>query len=323
MLADIIHTLPLPGDGRCWCFATDHGTKSIVEPHLIVEIVKASTANVIAVKRRIINLGNEDDGGICLAYAAYGPFPEFHWHHLCHIATEGVHTLRAPEEQDVEHLRPGGGYRVEVHTASTGIAIVHPVVELNRLIPVVCRRPGVEVVVAGGLRRLFDVRVFRSIAPEGKVGMQRFSPAIIEIVGGREMHARIVACAQVFHSLGGSVRMVLTAHVVGHKVDNQLQSYLVRTLHELLKFRHALFHINGKVGINVVVVLYGIGATGTAFYNCRVVALDAILRIVGLSGMLYHSREPYMRVAVRLYATQYSLRKSIELCTAVLCKSAI
>ena len=112
--------------------------------------------------------------------------------------------------------------------------------------------------------------------------------------------------------------MVLAAHVIGYKVDNHFQSCLVRSLYKAVEFQHALRDIDSQIGVDVIVILYGIWAPGTAFYDCRMIACDAVWRLVRLGGVLYQSCKPYMRVAVGLDATQHGLRKAIEFCTTVL-----
>ena len=52
--------------------------------------------------------------------------------------------------------------------------------------------------------------------------------------------------------------MVLTGHVVGHEVDDDLHASLVGALHEVLELLHTGGHAARQVGVDVVVVAYGV-----------------------------------------------------------------
>ena len=80
--------------------------------------------------------------------------------------------------------------------------------------------------------------------------------------------------------------MVAAGHVVGHEVDDHLQSCIVGALHQLGELLHAVRHGGRQVGVHIVVVLDGIGRTCLALDCCLVVGADAEVTVVGLRGML-------------------------------------
>ncbi len=96
--------------------------------------------------------------------------------------------------------------------------------------------------------------------------------------------------------------MVAARHVVGHEVDDHLHPLVVDAGHESLELLHAVLYVGGQIGIDVVVVLYGVGRSGLAFDHVWIVAAYAVTVPVGLLGVLYHAREPDVRHSKLLYA---------------------
>ena len=121
---------------------------------------------------------------------------------------------------------------------------------------------------------------------------------VIEVVLRVESLALVVVFTQVFHSGRFGVRIILTGHVIGHKVHDETQSGLVCAAHEGFKFSHAVFGTYSQVGVDVVIVFDGIGRTGTAFDDVGIVAAYAIGRIVRLGGVFKQARVPNMGEAV-------------------------
>ena len=281
---DVIYALPSSRDAGSRV-ATHHRTDGVVESHLVVEIVEVTTIQVVAILVRIIHLSNEDDVGVFGLHNRDDPSPEVARHHLSHIATETVNALRSPEQEDVAHLFPSVGCRRTEDETFASAQIVSAVVQLDCLVPIVLTHPGREAVVARHLAGLLHV-VTHLIVVQREVGRELRAWQVIEIVVGAEGFSFVVIFTQVTHSLWFGIRVVLTCHVVGHKVDNHLQVSLVGSHNEVLKLLHAFRHLRGEVGIDVVVVLDGIRTSCDTLHNGRVVALDAILRVIALGGML-------------------------------------
>ena len=257
----------------------------------------------MAVLTGIVDLANEDNILIPLLDLLSGVCPELGRHHLCHVATEAVNALPCPEEQDVGHLLPRIGYGVEVAYA-WGI-VVDAVVQLHRLVPVVLPRGIVEVVVARSLGRLLQIG-FRLAAIQVEVWHEALTGTVVEVVLRVESHHRVVGLAKILHLLGLADGLVLTGHMVGHKVDDDLQPGLVRTLHQLLELLHALLDVDSQVGVYVVVVGDGIGRTCPAFHHGRMLAWNAVLRVVGRRGMADDAGVPHVADAHLGDALQHS-----------------
>ena len=154
------------------------------------------------------------------------------------------------------------------------------------------------------------------------MGGELLARYIVEIVVRCEEHLVVVALPEVFDARSLGVGMVLARHMVGHEVDYHFQARAVRALHQRLEFFHAAGYVHGKVGVDIVVVGYGIGASGMAFYHMRVVARYAVAGIVGVVGMLYHARIPYVRGAEVGDIGEYGVGDVVELSRAVLFQSA-
>ena len=289
MALDVVHALPGSRDagGRLTAY---HGTYRVVESDLVVEIVEMSAVQVVAVLMRIVHFGDEQDVGMLRLHLWDDPSPEVARHHLSHVATESVHTLRCPEQQNVAHLQPcARSGRTEYQTVVA--LIVHAVVQFHRLIPVVLSHPLSEAVIARHLGRCLHI-VTHLVVVQREIGCERRAWQVIEIVLRVERHRRVVLFAQILHVFRLGIGMILASHVVGHEVDDHLQIGLVSTHHQILKLLHALWHLHGQIGVDVVVVLDGIRTAGIALHHCGMILLDAILRVVSLRCMLNETRVP-------------------------------
>ena len=114
-----------------------------------------------------------------------------------------------------------------------------------------------EAVVSGSLGRFFNIWLCFTMI-EVKVWSKPLAWTIVEIVLRVEARPRVVIPAQVFHATGFADTLVLTGHMVGHKVDDDLHAGFMGALHQLLKLRHALVYVNGQVRVDIVVVSDGI-----------------------------------------------------------------
>ena len=117
-------------------------------------------------------------------------------------------------------------------------------------------------------------------------GREGLAGEIVEIVAGREVHRRVVRGSEIFYTLRASIAVVLARYVVRHEVNDDFQSSLVRAVDKGLKLLHTRRDVCGEVGVDIVVILDGIGAASLAFDDGAVVACDAVGRVIGLSGML-------------------------------------
>ena len=72
--------------------------KKVVEPHFVVKVVEMSVMQVVAVFAGIIYFGNENQVWVLLFDLRYGPTPEFHRHHLGHVASESIDVFSGPKE---------------------------------------------------------------------------------------------------------------------------------------------------------------------------------------------------------------------------------
>ena len=124
--------------------------------------------------------------------------------------------------------------------------------------------------------------------------MQALSRDVVEVVVRVKCFRRIVVCTEVLHPFGTGIAPVLSGHMIRNEVDDHFQSCLMRAAHEIFKFLHAVRHVGGQVGINVVIVLDGIRRSGTSFHHGGMVGFDTIFLIVCLRGMLQQPRKPYV-----------------------------
>ena len=234
---------------------TNDGTHGVVHAHLIVQVVKA-TGQIVTIFTGVIYLANEEQTREFLLDLGGGVGPELGWHHLGHVTAEGVNALSCPEEQDVGHFLPRGGHGVKVpHPA--GI-VVHAVVQLDRLVPVVAPGGIVEDIVTRSLGGFLQIGFFGSVI-EVEVRREALTWTIVEIIPGRKALRCIIVLTKILHTTGPADAVVLSGHMVGHEVNDDLHTCLMGTLHKLLELRHAVRHINRQVGVNVVIVRNGIG----------------------------------------------------------------
>ena len=203
-----------------------------------------------------------------------------------HVAPEAVHALAGPEREDVEHLVPGGRYGIKMRAA---VPRVNTVIQFDGLVPVVAARGcGVAVVACCPCRELAIVTQVNTD------GSEILSRDVIEIVPWVKEHHRVVVFTQVAHTSRTRVTLILTGHMVGHKVDDDLESLVVSAVHERLKFSHTVLDLNGHIGTHVIVVAYRVGGPSFALHHMGVAGMDALTGVVGCSGMLDDAGVPHM-----------------------------
>ena len=184
VVLDVVRGLPSVGDGGRRRLPTHHSPQSVVKSHLVIKVVEPSFVDIAAIEVGIVDLSNEVDVRIGAFDLGNGIVPKLHRHHLDHVAAEGIHAFRSPEEQDVHHLVPSAGRGGKVLAASA--AIVDAIVQFDGLIPVVASRPGGKLVVAGGFGGMLQVGELHSFRGE-VVRVQRLAPAVVEVVVRREV----------------------------------------------------------------------------------------------------------------------------------------
>ena len=255
VITDVVGLLPSPSNSLYRLVAADDITNCIVHTYLVVKIVEACT-KVVAVFSWIIDLTDKDDIRICKLHLVRSPAPELDRHHLSHITAETVDTLTRPEKQNVSHLAPGIGNRVEVpHMTSI---IVDAIIQLHGLIPVVHPWRIAETVVTRSLGRLFDIGL-RLTMIKVEVRRKPLTRTIIEIVLWVETNLGIVIFTEILHTFRLADGMILTGHMIGHEVDNHLHASPMSTLHEPFELLHTLVHVRCQVRIYVIIVCDGIG----------------------------------------------------------------
>ena len=285
VVADIIHYLPLVSDTGCRTLTTNHATQAIIHSYFVIKIIETSLY-IVAVLVRIINLADNHDVRILRLQNLCGVGPECSRHHLCHVAAEAIHTLTCPEEQNIGHLAPGAWHRLVMIDSASGIAIIHTIVELHGLIPVVATRAVVETVISRSSCRtllvwLIDFGILGIISLELRFRVANFiqveiAPCIIEIILRREVHIGIIIFSQIPYTCRFADGMILTSHMVRHKVHDDLHTSLVRTLDKSLPLLHSQADIHGQIRVNVIIVGNGVWRSSLALYHLSMLGRNTI-----------------------------------------------
>ena len=140
-----------------------------------------SVPDIITIFCRIINFGNKANI-IHLFHLRDHPVPEFNRNHFRHVAPETVHPFSRPEKQDIQHLRPCIGNRIEMR--GTAVHIINAIIQFDRLIPVVLSGTGTKAIVPRDFRRKFAIfKIFLLSTELQTQGLPRY---IIEIIIGIE-----------------------------------------------------------------------------------------------------------------------------------------
>ena len=142
---------------------------------------------------------------------------------------------------------------------------------------------------------------------------------IIEIIADRiEPLVGIIILAQVAHTSRLADTLVLTGHVVGHEVDNHLQTGTMGAGDKLFELLHTTLHIHSQVGVDIVIVGDGIRRTCPTLHHSRMLARDAIAGVVGHRGMTDDARVPNMSHAQLPDFLQGAGREIVQFSTSVL-----
>ena len=136
-------------------------------------------------------------------------------------------------------------------------------------------------------------------------GLQRSAGTIVEVVLRVEVLGGVVVLSKVTHALGFADAPVLAGHMVGHEVDDDLQSCLVGTPHQSTKLLHAARHVFGQVGVDVVIVGNGVGRPCASLHDRRVLAGNGVGRVIGGGGVADDSCVPNMRNAQAAHLAQH------------------
>ena len=314
MLTDIISSLPSTCYGMYTLATTHHIANHIVHAYLIIEIIETST-KIVAIFSRIIHLANKHNIRIAILNLICSPLPECSWHHLSHIATESVDTLRGPEQQDISHLIPCIWNRIKV-TNSTSI-IIKTIVEFNCLIPVVHAWSIVETIVTSGLGRLLNIRFCLAMI-QVEIRRKTLTRTIVEVVLWVETILWIILFAKILHPFRSTDRVILTSHMIRNKVDDDLKTSLVTTLYQSLELGHTMRNLNSQVWIDIIIIRDGIRRTCLTLNHSWMLARNAISCIIGLSGMTDNTCIPNMAHAHRPDFLQDGGREVVQLSTSVL-----
>ena len=317
---NIVHPLPTQRYVAGTALPSRHTAQAVIQAHLIIKIVKQAAIDILTVKRRIIRLRNKQHAGVTLLHPPHSPGPELHRHHLRHVAAKGINTLASPIKQNMQHLMPRIRHRIKVAHATT--AVVNAVIKLHRLIPVIPARMRAEAVVASRLgRHLFVGNRLR--APHVKAARQTLAWDIIEIVLRTKSLTVVIILPKVADTLRLHIRHIVARHMVRHKVHHHLQARTVSPVHQSLKLSHAPLRPRSQVRINVIVILNRIRRTRATLNHSTVIALNAQLRIVRLSGMLQQTSVPDVAHTKRLQLTQRQHSEVTHQTTAVLLTRAV
>ena len=207
-------------------------------------------------------------------------------------------------------------------TYPTGI-IINTIVQFDSLIPVVLTRCIIEMIITCSLGRFLHIRL-SLVVIEVKMRGEVLTGTIIEIIiHGVEATLGIIILAQVLHSCRFTDRVILSSHMVGHKVDNDFQPSLMRTLDKCLELLHTVGYIHCQIRIYVIIVGNGIGRASLALYNSRMLARNTIGGIVGGRGMTDNSRVPDMTDTHLCQALQYFRGEIGHLSRAVLLQCTV
>ena len=284
-----IHTLPTFSKCWSWWSIFHDFAQTVVKIHLIVKIIETAIVDIIVINAHIIKFGNENYRRISLFHFSNSPMPKIYWHHVSHIATETVNAFWCPVKQNVAHFLPCGWNGGEVVTT---VPRIHTIVQLHCFIPVVHARVFVVAVVASSFGGKFHISVIA--LTQIHIWRKFFTCDVEEIVWWRKKHTLVVGCAQILHSAGLGIGMIFTRHMVWHEVDNHLHTIVMGAVHEIFKLMNAIGHIYCYIGVNVVIVANSVRRAGVAFHHMRIRRLNAILRIVGFSGMFNHTSVPHV-----------------------------
>ena len=77
----------------------------------------------------------------------------------------------------------------------------------------------------------------------------------------------IVALTKPLDTFRSRDGVILPRYMIGHKIDDNLHSCLVRAFYQTLKLFHSVCDINSHVRVNIIIVNNGIRRTCLALYD--------------------------------------------------------
>ena len=182
-----------------------------------------SVPDIITIFRRIVNFSDKANI-INLLHLRDHPVPEFNRNHFRHIAPETVHPFSRPEKQDIQHLRPCIGNRIEMR--GTAVHIINTIIQFDRLIPIVLSGTGAEAIVTRDFAAQFAIfKIFLLSSELQAQGLPRY---IIEIIIGIESFRSIVFLSQIFDIRHLGIRIILAGNMVGYEIDDYFHSGFMR-----------------------------------------------------------------------------------------------
>ena len=243
------------------------------------------------------------------------PLPKSSRNHLSHITTEAVDTFLSPEKQDVRHLTPSIGNRIEMAHATS--IIVDAVIQLCCLIPIVNARCIVETIIARSLGWILNIRFILTVI-EIKVRRKTLTWTIIKIILWVKTQLWTILLTQILHTLRLTDTMILTSHMIRHKINDDLHASLMCTLNRLFKLLHTPINVCCQIRIYSIIVSYGVWRPGHSLDDSRMILGDTICSIVRLGSMTDNACVPNMAHAHVPDLFQGSGREVIHLSATVL-----
>ena len=64
--------------------------------------------------------------------------------------------------------------------------------------------------------------------------------------------------------------------MIGHEVDDDFQTGIMRTVYQVLKLLHPFLGFYGQVRVYVIIVFNGVWGTGFSFYNGRMIGRNSV-----------------------------------------------
>ncbi len=267
----------------------------------------------------VVAFRHEEDSAIAQAGVGDDPLPEGHGHHVRHVAAEAADAAVLPVGDDVVHEPPSardgraGGEDARQRSGGVrAVAVVAAVVELDGFVPVVLGgRPGGGVVASDAAVAALGFE-FAARKHEGAVASLRLQ--VVEGVVAREEAASVVLRAKAF--VRADDGLIAARDVVGDEVHHGHHAPAAAARDEGVELREAVLRVGGEVGIHVVVVGHGVGASGDAFHGAGGVCREA--GVLGLGGVAQDASEPQMGDAEARDGFQRGVVHAVEGAAAVL-----
>ncbi len=112
----------------------------------------------------------------------------------------------------------------------------------------------------------------------------------------RKNNRRIVFLAEFFHMFRFGNRPVISRHMIGYKIYENIQTGIMRTRNQFFKFLHSFLHIYRQIRIHIVTIPYCIGRARFPFYNLGKLPRNTVFGIIGGRSMGKHPNIPNMGI---------------------------